>query len=360
MNSREMVNVMRVQREWLDIIDTNRALWRRLILPEKRSGWSPAIVEQFDRKSHSSLREVSMEVKYIPNGPESIVRTLEKSKETLRIVRIQDVNYDSRKILSTLSWKLPNLVDCRITDKDQRLVRFIQKNPNQDLEDQGSRLRVLWSPVGKLPLPLPLRQIMTGLVSLSLEYFHRPSEWMQILNEISAETLKHLVLTITILYPWEEIEDTTLSIELPNLEVLETKHVGVNQAFPSWIKLGPSFSSLICYNNIYSSIPSVSTLWIRELGVVRRLANSCPELVELRVMEARYLTGQNVSELIAMLKQRRRNVEEGTEIEGVKMVQLKRLLIEFSEVGSSELQEMEHLVEGVLNLSSAPPVELEI
>lgn len=34
LDSREMVNVMRVRKKWLEIIDENAALWRILILPE--------------------------------------------------------------------------------------------------------------------------------------------------------------------------------------------------------------------------------------------------------------------------------------------------------------------------------------
>lgn len=357
--------MMRVQKEWLEIIDENKALWRRLILPEPNllrgwGGWNRSVVERFDRQSHSSITEVSMETELMDKEEaESMGRVLAKSKETLRIFRIQDVNYYSRKILRELSWKLPNLIDCRITDHDQDLVQFIQKNPNQVGGDQGCKLRILWSRAEEFPLPFP-RQILTGLVSLSLESSFSPSEWKQVLNGISKETLKHLVLSIVELDTSEGVEGRSSPIELPNLEVLEIKQLGPIEKFPSWIKLGPSFSNLICHNSIYPFLPSVSTLWIRELGLVQRLMSRCPELVELRIMEARYLKTQHVRDLIWMLKQRKRNVEDGMEIEGGKMIQLKRLLIDISDVTSSDLQEMKDLVEEVLELSSAPLIEVEV
>ena len=61
-----------------------------------------------------------------------------------------------------------------------------------------------------------------------------------------------------------------------------------------------------------------------------------------------------------MLKQRKRKVEAGMEIEGIKMVHLKRLMIDLSECMSKEIVEMRKLVEQVSDLSTALPIELEI
>lgn len=68
LDSREMVCMMRVSKSWLEVIEENQSLWRRLILPKKEkedeeeNEWEPSVLELWDQKTSSSLQEVSIHV----------------------------------------------------------------------------------------------------------------------------------------------------------------------------------------------------------------------------------------------------------------------------------------------------------
>jgi len=53
-----------VCKQWLDIIDENRAFWQFLVLEKKGDlKWNESVLELFDGKSGSALKEVSLEFK---------------------------------------------------------------------------------------------------------------------------------------------------------------------------------------------------------------------------------------------------------------------------------------------------------
>lgn len=357
-----MVNIMRVRKEWLEIIDENKALWRRLVLPKPKpkGGWDLSllsIVELFDRKSDSSLEEVSMETRLDFQEAKSIVRVLAKSKKTLRILRIKEHDYFRRGDLAELSLKLLNLKECQIAPTFAQCQVHLVHSDSKGAE-AGDQLRILWCPDFD-NLRKSFSHLFSNLVSLGLGTYLSPASWRKIL-ESPSQTLRHLIIYTSRPRP----EDSLLSpIDLPKLEILEMKTQDSSLAssiFPSWIRVGPSLSTLIRHGHFYPSCPSVSTLWIDHPESIERLADNCPELVELRVDSHDYLCTNDLRALLSMLKQRKRKVEAGMEIEGIKMVHLKRLMIDLSECMSKEIVEMRKLVEQVSDLSTALPIELEI
>lgn len=360
---------MRVRKEWLEIIDEHKALWRRLVLPKPKpkggwdlGGWAPSIVEMFDRKSNSSLKEVSMQTQLKSDEAKSMVRVLEKSKQNLRSLRIKEDNYIMRINLMELSWALPKLVECRIVGAygDEDKVDVVPKNLEQiEAEDQSRILRILWCPYPRL-LQESFPELLANLVSLGLES-SLTSERLRNLIEPSSKTLKHLRCRIKVDY-----DDHLLSpVEFPNFEAMEIRYNEVEDSeFPPWIRVGPSLSTLICNHELYSSLPSVLTLSIDQLKFINQLEDKCPDLVELRVeaqRPVRRLIPKNVHEMLWMLEQRKRNAEAGMEIEGVKMVQLKRLLIDFSEWDQLDVViKLKELVEEVADLSTTLTIEVEV
>lgn len=92
LTSIEMVIVLRVCKARYEVIDENKALWRRLVLPKREPGWDSSIAELFDRKSCSSLQEISMQVmwklKDDSKEMELLMEALERSQETLQVVQL--------------------------------------------------------------------------------------------------------------------------------------------------------------------------------------------------------------------------------------------------------------------------------
>lgn len=288
-------------------------------------------------------------------GLESLVEVLAKSRETLRILRIKTSNAPTKIALPVLSLKHLNLVEFKILDRHHvDHVHLIQTDLAEVGGDQTCRLRILWCslPEGSRNLS---PHLFASLVSLRLEDYLKPSDWIKLL-EAPSKTLKDLG-------GWIRLHDGGFlpPIDLPNLEVLKIGHnYPFMRSFPSWMRVGPSFSTLVCYDELYSSFPSVSTLCVTNLWSINLLVKNCPGLVDLRVKVYQGMMAEEQNNLILMLQQRKRNVEAGMEIEGVKMIHLKRLVFNFSSFESSQIQQMESLVEEVLDLSSAPPIEVEI
>lgn len=134
---------MRVERKWLQIIDENRALWRELILQsnekdEEEKGWGLQVLQLFVHKSNSTLKRVSMNVAKEVDS-DSFVETLEKSKDTLQVLKIKGKSWD-REVEEAIEeniWKFPNLEGCRLTSpltSEYNLSLRLEKG----VEDQGT------------------------------------------------------------------------------------------------------------------------------------------------------------------------------------------------------------------------------
>ncbi|MCO5556954.1 hypothetical protein L7F22_010509 [Adiantum nelumboides] len=86
-DSIQVVSVKRVNKKWSEIIDDSKSLYRVLILPTKEKGWDLKPLELFDKKSQSSLKQVSMEFDG-KETREAVFEILDRSKATLHTLQI--------------------------------------------------------------------------------------------------------------------------------------------------------------------------------------------------------------------------------------------------------------------------------
>ena len=183
--------------------------------------------------------------------------------------------------------------------------------------------------------------------------------------------LKHLYLDLP------EEKKVAEVLEFPLLECLET-YSGMlffrdGPFFPPWIKV-PITSIVIC--DCITELPSVSSIWLKTKDMPSDLGSRAPRLEELRIdfresasskffLPVRRAANSNsrnpVNPVVALLDQRKKNVEELLVVEGVRMIPLKRLGICFESFSAKQIDEMRGLVEEVFDLKSVSMVvEIEI
>lgn len=204
LNSLEMVHMMRVCKDWLEIIDENRNLWRRLVLPAKEMkedateerGWGLSLVKLFDNKSNNQLEEVSMDIKIEDQELPTFLDLLDKSNKSLRILYLSAVGnrWLTQEALSDPCWRLSNLTDCRIIRcNDKVLVRLVER----DIRKKMDGCKVLWTITGsscrKALSKAPHR--FSHLISLKIGYAHKAVDLIATLNHCS-QSLKHLAILL--------------------------------------------------------------------------------------------------------------------------------------------------------------------
>ena len=85
LDSQQMVKVVRVKKEWLEIIEENSSMWRKLILPKRDLGWGLQALRVFDEKSGSKLTEISIDLSLKRSEKvDELVEIVERSRETLK------------------------------------------------------------------------------------------------------------------------------------------------------------------------------------------------------------------------------------------------------------------------------------
>lgn len=352
-----MVSVMRVCREWLETIDDNRALWRELILPEKKTDPGLKSLEFFDRKSGSTLTQVSMNVAEVRERTD-FIKILEKSKATLQVLNLTGLDYDLKK---KVFWDYPKLIDCRLFSLQWRTVQINLTSRGKEAGaqiDPGSSLKVLWV-CDSENLLRSRSQMFNGLLSLYVIGGHSSSSWRRFL-EVPSRTLRHLELTFK-----GDHDQSISALEFPFLEILDLHYTrsSLTRRFPGWIKAPKSATFITHTVDLLSSLPSCSKLWINHISNVNELQARCPELSELR-LNTNYpetFNSEDCNKLISMLRQRKSNVEAGTEIDGARMIPLKTLVLPFRLVKDEFLSLLRELVEEVVDLESVSSfIELEI
>lgn len=150
LDSFEIVKIRPVCRKWWEITEETRSLWRRPILPRRENGWPASTLELFDRKSQSTLKEVSIHLRRrsTREARTSLIGCLERSKESLRFLTMTNLPPESR--INGLSWKLPHLVEFKLTygGSDPRLSlrwnEFEDSNSRLGSVQDLSSLKVLW------------------------------------------------------------------------------------------------------------------------------------------------------------------------------------------------------------------------
>lgn len=304
---------------------------------------------------------------------------MERSKETLQILSITpkflfryyyaltDADKTRCKPLFELLWKLPSLVDFRILkDRDRpESVEWVHLKGNKvaKRDRDVSGLKILWlPPIGDtLNRALMDSEFLHNLVSMDISLEATSSMWRQILDR-AAKTLRHLSINL-VLSEWEygpvqALEFTQLTVLIINgIEPLTNKTV----AFPSWMII-PSSGLINCRR--ISSLPSISSVWIRGVAPFESLGITCPELEEMRLYaydRSKMGRAALFGNVVSVLHHRKENVDAGWEANGVKMIQLKRLGVWFYSFSPDQLTWIRGLVGELFDLATCSDVvEVEV
>jgi len=355
----EFVVVTRlVCRQWLQVIDESKSFWRIVELLEDSLQGHQSVIKQFDVKSDSTLKEVSIELNddsddyTYANSLQKFSTTLKKSSESLHKFCVQvakqrseDSNGLLEPLLQTLLPDLPRLEECRVLQEIQRYKVRVKREAAAKRTDgtQERHLQILWLP-SLFELPSDHPKLLKSLRSLQVEKYYRHEEWRRILVQPS-KTLRHLSIRIE-KGRGERIEP----LHFPCLEVLDVLELG--NGFPNWMSVPLKLK--LTTGSVYSRMPSsVSNLWVSHLRNYIYLTFRCPKLEVLRYdgngLEA-YAT-----DLEQLLLERRDNVEKGLKVEGIKMEPLKRLLIPCDNFALETVGRFRNLVGEVVRYTAEEP-----
>lgn len=352
-----MVKAKRVCKDWQEIIDANSELWKALILPEREDGWGLEPIELFDEKSKSNLHQVTMPIrKEIDN--EAFIGLLERSKTSLRFLEIGSDSRVQRKRIGNEVWTFPKLVECKVLDSakfgsDCELPPLKKEKgaAHQD-HDDSSPLKVLWIWDWRIPDDSELHHL-DNLDSLLTTAVGTSSEWRKVLAK-SSRTLQQLCFFLK--PPEEEEEDAEVTpLEFLQLEFLTVSHYYGSFAlpFPAWIE--PSSRTTLSCSMLQESLPSVSKLWITFLRNLELLHTRLPHLVELRLeISEDDVDPQEQDALLSAVRQRQRNVESRMEVEGVKMLKLKSIILPFKWFKLKVLSGLAWVVDEVVDSATVP------
>lgn len=306
-------------------------------------GCTQKILTLFDRKSQSTLEEVSL---LLPSSEKAVQRTLLRSRESLRILRL-DVQHEDQidSDLATLVYKLPRLEDFRLTDifeiNEGEGIPFVQ--PRRMRKSNCLEILWIWSHSEVLDLN---NHLFENLTSLSIAWVMGSSDWRKIL-EPPSKTLKHLDLWM------ENADEEHYPLAFPNLQVLE---IGADPCFPSWMMAIPETSTIILlYNWPLSGLPSITRLMVQLDESTdedwKDLDIRCPLLKELRVRNEEM---KGVKSTLSFLAKRKRNVEAQVKVDGIQMTPLKTLVVSFK-LFEDFLPQLRELVEELIDLDTVRP-----
>lgn len=355
LNSVEIVNVLRVCKDWLEIIEEHKSLWRRLVLPKRENGWGISAVELFDRNSNSSLEKVEMQIKLNWAESKRMMNLLEKSTATLQTLYLSRGHFQGMEDLSELCWRLPNLPSFRMVEYESNIpVNLTEK---QTPKEEGKGFKILWVLTTKTLEEAFSKEPdrFDHLVSLRIS---KPIKTFRLIKVLirCPQSLKHLSVHMENGYRPQSFA----TVNLTRLEVLE---LAVYPNFPSWLRIPSSCTFINGNHGLISSLPQIEKLWIQDLRMVQSLAITCPHLVELRIVkyQSEPLARNDLGALIDALRQRKDNVNAGMEIEGVKMIPLKRLVFPSKILSQSQLSELRDMVVEVVDLESVERlIEVEV
>lgn len=385
----EFVKLREICKSWLEIIDENRSLWQVVNLAReeitqydeendihnvtgegKNPEWNEKVLKLFDDKSRSTLKEVSLkfemyELDVDKGGYQNrandwcfreFVQVLSKSRSTLRILSIEMSNVPDallKDLLIGFDYRTMPLVDLRLWQGQYSVsscqVKILRKSEEvgKQVTKEGIALQVLWT----CCLPNLLFEpdfIPRSLVSLRIERGCHAQKLHPLLKA-SRKQLRHLYLFI-IAENWE-LE----TLHFPRLEVLELSLNLENPEFPNWISC-PSSLKLSTWD-VFHGLPSISELLIQKLKDCTPLSGRCPLLHTFRYKPFdSSIEFPRLSNLVKLLLERRAQVEAGMEVDGIKMQNIKAVILPFKDFeGESEtsasrvLDQVKSLVETVID-----------
>jgi len=337
LNSKQVVQVREVCKEWQKLVDENRMFWRILVLSIETFEGAQAVMDQFDEKSGSTMEGVELEINRLIWQTQGLIHSLQNSRASLStvVIKVPLPGGIGESLAETLLLTLPNLADFRVGNLNLRrcqLLRVTRADPE--------KLQVLWIPsFPNLPNQRPLFQTLTSL-RISRIYHH--SEWREILA-LCSKTLKHLDIGLKS----GRLDEIIFPLEFSLLEVFEIRLGEEN--FPTWMVVPQSLKLFDPSNS--AGLPSISILWIYSFNDWEELSNRCPCLQIFRLDS--FYSG-DMFKLVNLLSTRRDNVDHGLEIERVKMEPLRKLVIPFKVFSQSELEQLRGLVGEVVDAATEP------
>lgn len=200
---------------------------------------------------------------------------------------------------------------------------------------------------------------------MKVEEEFRPTELREVLAGVS-KSLRHL--SFRFVQSQNPNDFGVADLDLPKLKFLQMTDLPVE--FPSWIKIP---TSTIFFTDIFPpNPPLVSTLWMKRVVSLACLdsVQICPTLSELRIQRIglSFRTKDSSAEksraanvLITTLQKRKENVLAGVVINGVKVENIRTLVISFSEIAESRIEELGSLVEELIDFDKiSQVVKIEI
>ena len=160
LNCQQMVKTRRVWKEWGNIINQNRSLWRRLILTEEKDcSELEEILRYTSGKNQDSMTEVSVSLQYQGFGDDdrdqsehphfNLSATLLRSNETLRIIHLSFLTPELvSPVMAALLFNLRQVIDFRLVNKEwthetHPLIEVQDIQFREEQKDRNSSLKVL-------------------------------------------------------------------------------------------------------------------------------------------------------------------------------------------------------------------------
>ena len=279
---------------WLEEIDGNKRLWRRL---NNRGFLSLEevllVINQFDEKSGSTMErltvytnwEESQNSSQVIKSINQLIQVILKSSQHLKGVSIfsKGLDHHGRQRLAVLSYslllELPNVVEFRISKTlsyqvlfDVRAKQLSSVNPRLIWIDS---LRSSASPFTHLHISHS--DLFQAIASLTVDRTHHHSTWRSVLS-LCTHSLLHLEINLGKQDPGEELSP----LELPQLRMLNLTEG--NRRSPAWMLVAPSLT--LGSLQTYSSLPSTGQLWVSRMGRWEDcLSSRCPKVQVLRLEE---------------------------------------------------------------------------
>lgn len=372
LDSINMVKIRRVLPQWFHIINQNESLWKRFAITLKQDQrWKDGGLEKFDQMSNGHLVEFSVVVGQIRQQQlDDAMEVLLRSKETIKTISLHlglPYGYDDESLrptdpirLSENFHKFPQMTDFRMGLFDRsgtNPITVLRKTREESRPFQG--LEVLWLVSDGKSLMNNL-ELLTNLKSFVCEGSTESYLFSEILKGCS-KTLKHLRIAPQL------DSDSPQPLNFPNLKVLELFDSGTWDMDCGWISV-PSTTLIITDRcNLPRDLPSVKELWASWFGGENgELSNSCPILETVRLMNSeeeeswQYL--EEAKFFVDALKGRRAKVEAGLKVNGVDLINIKKVVVDFDGLSSEWIEEnLIPLVEEVVNINDvSSAVEVEI
>lgn len=368
LNSDEIVILRRISKKWLEVIDTNKSLWRELEWIEKSGDSIEKAVEMFDQKSASTLEMVSIQQVKRYSHFQQPLAVIGRSRESIKSISI--LTHHPMLIIAQLlklarsSPKLEKLVLWDAFESCKQLLpltHLIPLRKRSDTASSTSNLKVLWlfsdlsrEKVEQQILKIPT-QFIQSLISFALLGASTFQQIRPLLVKFSG-TIVHLRLSIL-------ANDFQMEQPLfcPNLKVLE----GFFQNSVSLYFESPNLKHLIIWlgaSSVLHGIPSsVEQLWLNSVkhnlldGDWEHLMSACPNMEIFRMeKEIDMNTRLQPESLIRVLEKRQQMINKGEEIQGLNVVPLQKLVLPLEILSKDQVERARKSAGEVVDVKDYP------